>query len=192
MPIPEKKKSYTFADILEMDEDIHVEIIDGELYMMGTPSTKHQRISTDLIRQFSTYLRGKKCEVFAAPFAVRLFEKEGDKPWQVGTYVEPDITVICNPDKLDDYGCKGAPDLVIEILSPSGKKHDMHIKYIQYQKAGVPEYWIVDPDACTVSVLTLKEDGLYCAPMVYTHDSIVPVGVLEDCNIDLSTVFAGM
>lgn len=192
MPIPEKKKSYTFADILEMDEDIHVEIIDGELYMMGTPSRKHQSICTDLVRQFSTYLLGKNCRVYPAPFAVRLFEKEGDKPWQVGTYVEPDITVICDPDKLDDIGCKGAPDLVIEILSPSGKKHDMHIKYIQYQKAGVREYWIVNPDTRTVSVHTLQEDELYGSPTVYTHDSTVPVGVLEDCNIDLTPVFEGI
>lgn len=188
MPSPEKRNDYTFADMLEMEEE-YIEIIDGELYMMAEPTLPHQIISGELFAQLHAYLVGKKCRVVYSPFAARLFEKEGDDPKSTRTVVEPDLAVICDREKIDRRGCKGAPDLVIEILSPSNRKRDLHIKYILYQKAGVREYWIVNPDMCTVSVHTLQEDELYGSPMVYTRDSTVPVGVLEDCNIDLTPVF---
>lgn len=191
MPIPEKKKSYTYADILEMDEEF-VELINGELYMMSPPpGRKHQDIHSDLMRQFTAYLFGKKCRVYSAPFGVRLFEEEKDKQWKANTFVEPDITVVCDLDKLDDAGCKGAPDLIIEILSPSNKSHDRLVKHKLYETAGVQEYWIVDPETRTVVVHNL-EDGKYGSPTVYLSDATIHVGVLEDCNIDLNPVFEGI
>ena len=104
------------------------------------------------------------------------------------TLVEPDITVVCDSSKLDKYGCKGAPDLVIEILSPSTKQYDCLVKYKLYQQAGIKEYWIVDPDKKLVLVYTLV-DGQYYVPEVYTAKDSVPVGVLEDCAVDLTAVF---
>ena len=117
MPLP-KEDHYTLADVLTWDEQERIELIDGAPVMMAPPSRAHQKISGELGRQLGNYLDGKKCEVYAAPFAVRLFEKSGDRPENVDTLVEPDLSVVCDPDKLDDVGCKGAPDLIIEVLSP--------------------------------------------------------------------------
>lgn len=187
MPLPQECR-YTYADALAWDESERIELIDGEPVMMSPPSRGHQKISGEIYLQIATYLKGKTCEVYHAPFGVRLFEKDGDSPCDVDTLVEPDITVICDPGKLDDAGCRGAPDLIIEILSPSTQRHDRLTKYNLYQRAGVREYWIVDPDARVVSVYTLEE-GAYHAAAAYSSRASVPVGVLEACSIDLTAVF---
>lgn len=190
MALPQEKY-YTYADILDWPEDERVELIDGKIYMMSSPMRKHEKISRELYLMLWSYLKGKKCEVYDAPFGVRLFAKKDDSPYSVDTYVEPDISVICDPDKLDDYGCVGAPDLIIEILSPSTRQHDRLTKLNLYQRAGVKEYWIVDPDEKTVIVMTL-EDGEHYAPTAYSANATIPVGVLEDCKIDLKPVFEGV
>lgn len=124
MAFPPQRIQYTFADVLSWDESEHIEIINGEAFAMAAPSRMHQKISMELSRQLANYLEGKKCEVYPAPFSVRLFEQDGDAPKDVDTLVEPDISVICDKNKLDQYGCKGAPDMVIEVLSPSSHRHD--------------------------------------------------------------------
>lgn len=193
MPLPKEKDSYTYADLLEMDSEEHIELIYGEPVMMPTPSIRHQRISRKLMRQIDSYLDGKKCEVFYAPFAVFPFAKKEDNPRQIDLYVEPDLAVVCDPDKIDDStGCYGAPDLAIEILSPSNRKHDLVVKHKLYQEAGVREYWIVDPETCSVIVYTLQENGTYSGAIIYPRDAAVPVGVLDNCEIDLTPVFEGM
>ena len=188
MALPARKQYYTFADALEWGEDERVEIIDGEVVMMAPPLREHQRILMALSRQIANFLDGKRCEVYPAPFGVRPFEEEGDRPEEVDTMVEPDITVVCDPEKLDKYGCKGAPDFIIEILSPSTRRMDLSVKYRLYQRAGVREYWIVDPDTKTVQVFRL-EDGRYDAPDVYTAGAVVPCGIWEGFGIDLTTIF---
>lgn len=190
MPLPKKAK-YTYADLLDRPEDERLELIYGEPHLMAPPTRLHQKVMGKIFQQFANYLEGKRCEVYPAPFGVRLFEKKDDSIRNADTLVEPDITVICDPDKLDDDGCKGAPDLVVEILSPTTQRHDRLTKYRLYEQAGVKEYWIVDPDAKGVMVMTL-EDGQYHAPMLYTAQDTVPVGVLEDCQIDLAPVFEGL
>ena len=187
MALPAKKGQYTFADCLTWGEDERIELINGEAFMMAPPSSRHQRIVMGLSGQLYAYLRGKSCEVFPAPFAVRLFEQDGDSPEDVGTMVEPDISVIRDKSKVDEHGCKGAPDLVIEVLSPSTARRDRFTKFKLYQQAGVREYWIVDPDIQAVQVHTL-EDGRYHAAQLF--NSAVKVGVLEDCVIDLKEVFS--
>lgn len=187
MAIPAEKERYTFADALDWAENEHIEIIYGEAYMMSPPNREHQRISMELSRQFSSFLHDKTCEVYAAPFAVRPFSEKEDTPEDEDTMLEPDITIVCDPDKLDDHGCKGAPDMVIEILSPSTRRHDLSVKYRLYQRAGVREYWIVDPAGKTVQVFRL-EDGLYNAADVYTGGA-VPVGLWDGFSVDLSQVF---
>jgi Uma2 family endonuclease len=182
-------KLYTLADILEWDEGERAEVIDGSLYMMATPSRIHQKISGELFGQLREYLRGKQCEVYAAPFAVRLFEGAEDSPENVYTMVEPDISVICSPEKLDDMGCKGAPDLIIEILSPSTRRHDRLTKFNLYQRAGVREYWIVDPSDRSVQSFLL-ENNAYIARDFAVNDDKITVNVLQDCVIDLAPVFA--
>ncbi|MDE6281730.1 MAG: Uma2 family endonuclease, partial [Oscillospiraceae bacterium] len=125
MALPAENTRYTFADALAWSEDERAEIINGEVFMMSPPPSRaHQEISGELFGQLREYLKGKKCKVYHAPFAVRLFEEDGDSPEDVDTMVEPDITVVCDPSKLDDHGCKGAPDMVGEVLSPSTQRHD--------------------------------------------------------------------
>ena len=136
---------YTYADYLTWDEGERVEILYGEPVMSPAPNRRHQDISRQLVRQIGNFLDGKPCKLYYAPFDVRLFEKDGDPPEDVDTVVQPDIAVICDESKLDDAGCKGAPDLIIEILSQSTRTHDKTRKYRLYQRAGVREYWIVDP-----------------------------------------------
>lgn len=186
-------KEYTYADVLSWGEDVRAEIIDGELYMMAEPSRVHQEISGEIFRQLANFLREKQCRVYAAPFGVRLFEKPDASgkpvpPDKVKTVVEPDISVICDREKLDDRGCKGAPDLIIEILSPTTKRYDRRKKFRLYEQAGVREYWIVDPETRTVCVFQL-DDGRYLMTDLYAGRVSIPVGVLDGCSVDLSTVF---
>ena len=185
----EKKMKYTLADCLGWEEGTRGEIIDGEAVMMAPPSTAHQLISMELARQLANFLEGRKCRVLPAPFAVRLFERAGDKPEDVQTVVEPDLSVVCDSAKLDKYGCRGAPDLVVEVLSPSTQRHDRLVKLDLYQRAGVLEYWIVSPEEQTVQVLLLR-GGLLLPHELYGPEDIAKVNVLEGCFVELSKVFA--
>lgn len=189
MALPAEKEYYTFADVLTWEEHNRIEIINGEAVMMAPPTVQHQRISREIFRQLANYLEGKKCEVFSAPFGVRLFEKEGDSPDEVDTMVEPDISVICDKNKLDKYGCKGAPDLVIEILSPSTLRHDRLVKLGLYQQAGVQEYWIVDPKNKTVQVFLQDKSGSFKIQEDYGQNDVAKVNVLEGCFVELCKVF---
>ena len=189
MPLPAEKPRYTLADCLEWEENERIEIINGEAYMMAPPLLEHQRICGALFAQLYNYLEGKRCQVFAGPFGVRLFERDGDRPEDVDTMVEPDISVICDSSKLDKYGCKGAPDLIIEILSSSTRRHDRLVKLGLYQRAGVREYWIVNPEDKTVQVMLQDGAGSLRLHEDYGRDDMAKVNVLEDCLIELSKVF---
>ena len=189
MSFPARQKPYTFADVLTWDEGEHVEIINGEAFMMATPSSRHQEISGELFRQLANFLVGKSCKVYPAPFGVRLFEQDGDRPEDVHTIVEPDISVVCDRNKIDSHGCKGAPDLIIEVLSPSTRRHDRLVKLNLYQRAGVREYWLVDPDNGSVQVFT-RESGVLKIQEDYGVADIARVNILEGCFIDLKKVFS--
>ncbi len=188
MPLPQEKR-YTLADALAWDEQDRIELIDGYPVMMAPPSRAHQEAVMELSAQLHAYLKGKKCKVYPAPFAVRLFEQDGESPEDVDTLVEPDVSVVCDPSKLDEIGCKGAPDLVMEVLSPSTMRHDRFTKFNLYQRAGVREYWIVNPAEKSVQVFVLEE-GHYAAKDFGIAGGTVRVNVLEDCTIDLSQVFS--
>lgn len=189
MKPPIKKGRYTFTDCLAWDEKERAELIGGEIVMMAPTSRVHQKISGELFRQLANFLEGKKCEVYAAPFAVRLFEKNGDTPEDVDTMVEPDISVVCDHGKLDSHGCKGAPDLVVEVLSPSTQRHDRLVKLDLYQRAGVREYWIISPEEKTAQVFLLQ-NGLLLPWEVYGPKDVGKVNVLDGCFVELSKVFA--
>jgi len=180
--LPQKSERYTYADYCTWDDSKRWELIDGVAYaMVPGPTGTHQEISGELHRQLANYLRGRPCKVFAAPYDVRLSADSDDD-----TVVQPDLVVVCDRTKLSEAGCKGAPDLVIEIVSPSTARHDKLIKFNLYKKAGVREYWIVDPDSKTVSVHFL-ESGTY---NVYGDEGTVSVQVLDGCEIILPDVFA--
>ncbi len=190
MALPAEKERYTFADCLTWGEDERIEIVDGEAVMMAPPTTAHQLISGEMFRQLANYLEGKKCRAIPAPFAVRLFEKDGDSPEDVDTTVEPDISVVCDSSRLDKHGCKGAPDMVVEILSPSTQRHDRLVKLGLYQRARVREYWIVNPEDQTVQVMLLDDGGVLQLHEVYDRQSVAKVNVLDGCFIELSKVFS--
>lgn len=191
MSTPEKelKKGYTYGDYLKWDEDERWEIVEGEAYNMSpSPSRLHQAILRELLYQFTAYLHDKTCEVYSAPFDVRL-PKEQESEEDIDTVVQPDIVVVCNPAKLDDRGCKGAPDLVIEIVSPHTIKKDLKIKLGLYEKAGVKEYWIVYPEDGVVMVFKMGDDNKYGRPYVYGDEDSVRVGIFDDLVVDLKQVF---
>ena len=190
MPLPAKQARFTFADCLTWDEDERIEIINGKAFMMETPSRIHQKISMELSRQLANYLEGKQCEVYPSPFSVRLFAQDGDSPESVDTVVEPDISVVCDRTKLDKYGCKGAPDMIIEILSPSSLRHDRLVKLNLYQRAGVQEYWIADPENKSVMVFLPDASGSLRLCEDYGPQDIARVNVLNSCFIELSKVFS--
>ena len=141
------ERTYTIDDIYALPDGQRAELIDGQMYMMAPPTTNHQRLVAKLSHQILSHIdaKGGNCEVFPAPFAVFLNEDDQN-------YVEPDISVICDKDKLNDKGCNGAPDWVIEIISPSTSHMDYGIKLFKYRTAGVREYWIVNPSMHTVNV----------------------------------------
>jgi Uma2 family endonuclease len=186
MALAQEKIYYTYADFLEWDENEHFEIIDGEAVMLGAPDRVHQEISGEIFYQIKHFLRGKTCKVYDAPFSVRLNPAEDNSD---DTVLEPDIVVVCDPAKLDKKGCTGAPDLVIEILSPTTARHDKVVKFNKYQHAGVREYWIVDPDTKTIQVCVL-ENGRYILSSYDEDTGTVPVSALPGCGIDLRAVFA--
>ena len=186
--LPAEETRYSFADALTWGEDERIEIIDGEAYMMAPPVRVHQEISGEVYRQLANYLIGKKYKVYHAPFAVRLFEENGDRPEDVDTVVQPDLMVVCDHSKVDRRGVHGAPDMIIEILSDSTRRTDRLTKFNLYQRAGVREYWIVDPDSHTVAV-HLLQDGQYGSPDFYAANATIPVSILDDCMVDLARVF---
>jgi len=180
---------FTYGDYLTWDDDERWELIDGVPYNMSpSPKVAHQRILLELGRQFANFLLGKPCHAFIAPFDVRLPEAD-ESDDLVETVVQPDLTVICDQRKLDEAGCRGAPDLVVEILSPSTAQKDLKIKFARYERAGVREYWIIDPTGKTVQVFTLGPDGRYGRPQVYTDGDTAPVGIFPDLEINLTEVF---
>ncbi|MDR2607277.1 MAG: Uma2 family endonuclease [Treponema sp.] len=184
MPLPKEQDRYTYADFLEWDEGERYEIIDGEAYMMSAPARIHQEICMALSAALYNYLAGKTSEVYAAPFAVRLFPTVDQSD---DTVVEPDIAVVCDPSKLDDRGCNGPPDFIIEITSPSTARYDRIVKFNKYREAGVREYWIADPEEKVVSAYVLK-NGEYTAAN-YDDTGKAPVTVLPGCEIDLAAIF---
>jgi Uma2 family endonuclease len=187
---PEGKNGYTYGDYLTWDDGKRYELIDGVVYnMTPAPSRRHQQLAVELLRQVGNYLFDKECEVYIAPFDVRLpVTEEDDK--DVKTVVQPDLVVVCDQDKLDERGCKGAPELVIEIVSPSSAGRDRKVKRDLYEKHGVKEYWLVDYSEKTVEVYLLNDDGQYGKSVVYTDQEMVPVSIFNDLEIDLRLVFS--
>jgi Uma2 family endonuclease len=183
-----EERGFTYADYKswELDEGERYELIGGTAYAMAAPSDRHQAILTELIIQIGGYLRGKPCKVRAAPYDVRLFYEEDESD---DTVVQPDISVICDEQKRGDEGCRGAPDLVVEILSPSNTSDDCIRKFNLYLKAGVREYWIVDPKTETAQVFVLR-DGAYVG-RVYGPASPLFSAVIEGLSVTLRDVFAG-
>lgn len=173
MPSP-KEKAYTINDIYDLPDGTRAELIDGQIYYTAPPSTKHQRILSFLHLEIGNYIRsnGGTCEVFLAPFAVFLCASK---------YLEPDISVICDKSILDENGCKGAPDWIIEIVSPGSRAMDYYTKLSLYREAGVREYWIVDPMKQTILVYDMEQAA---APTIYSFSDTIKVNIYDNLEIN--------
>ncbi len=181
---------FTYGDYLSWNDDERWELIDGVPYDMSpAPRVAHQRILGNLHYQLFPWFIDKPCQLFLAPFDVRLPEAdEADE--RVATVVQPDLLVVCDPGKLDQAGCRGAPDLIIEILSPGTAHKDLKIKFDLYERAGVREYWIVDPAERTVMLFTGDGDGRYGRPQVYGDHDRVRVSIFPGVEVALAPLFA--
>jgi len=175
-------RKYTYSDYLKWDDDIRYELIDGVPYAMSAPTVKHQGTLGNLFAQLHSFLKGKQCKVYLSPFDVRLNAATLDD-----TVVQPDIVVICDNTMMMNTGCKGGPDMVIEILSPSTALMDRTVKYNKFLQAEVREYWIVDPEAGTLAVNILKDKDYITR--VYNDDDTVPISILEGCLIEMNGIF---
>lgn len=181
-------EKYSYSEYLKWQFKERVELIKGKLFKMTpAPSRKHQDTSIEIIYQIKNYLKNKRCKVYSAPFDVRFPNGGADK--QIYTVVQPDICVICDKNKLDDKGCIGAPDLIIEILSPATGAKDATTKYDLYEENGVKEYWMVYPGEHLVDVFLLNQHGKYELVKKFTREDKVKVNVFEDLFIDLNEVF---
>jgi Uma2 family endonuclease len=183
---------YTYADYLTWQDNTRYELYNGVVHeMMPAPSRKHQEISANLVFEFKRFTQKKPCKVYHAPFDVRLPNTEtalADE--EVYTVVQPDIVVVCDPKKLDKKGCIGAPDLIVEILSPSNSRNDIEDKFALYEHAGVPEYWIIHPEEETLIVYRLNNDGNYAFQHLYSNMARVSVGIFKHVIVDLSHIFS--
>lgn len=185
-------KTYSYADYLTWQLDETLELIKGKIMLMSpAPNVQHQRVSRNILRFIDNYLIGKKCEVFYAPFDVRLYNRKKSilTNKEIYTVVQPDICVICTPDLLDQQGCNGAPDWIIEILSKGNSKREMQIKYQLYQESGVTEYWIVYPNDQAIHQFVLNDKGHYDLKYMYTDDDKAIPHLFSDLAIDLTEIF---
>lgn len=180
MPLPQVNRDYTIEDIYNLPEGERAELIEGRIYDMAPPSRTHQEILMELSYQIKEYIKSKggPCRVYPAPFAV--FINADNK-----TYLEPDISVICDPDKLTDRGCNGAPDWIIEITSPGNAGHDYLRKLNLYEAAGVREYWIVDPQEEKIFVYFFEADWIARS---YSFKDKVKVNIYGDLKMDFNDI----
>lgn len=179
--------TYTYWDYLKWRFTERVELIRGKLFKMSpAPGLSHQRISLSLTKAFMLYLEGKSCQLFVAPFDVRLPVPKAGKDT---TVVQPDLGIICDLSKLDARGCNGAPDLVVEILSPGNAKHEMATKFSLYEESGVQEYWIVQPEEKTVLVYVLS-NGQYIGLAPAAEGMTIPSRLFPAMKIPVDSIFA--
>jgi Uma2 family endonuclease len=183
-------KQYTYADYLTWQIKERVELIKGFIYKMSpAPTPIHQIISGNLVTDINNFLRKTNCQVFSAPFDVRLInKKKSSADNEIVTVVQPDVCIVCNQEKIDSRGCIGAPDMVIEILSKGNTKHELEEKFNLYLENEVLEYWIIQPGDETVSVFDLKENQ-YVLRRIYSNDSEIQVAVIPGLILKMSDIF---
>ena len=182
-------KTYTYADYVKWQFDVRIELIKGEIFKMRpAPSRSHQDIFFSIALKLGIYLKGKPCKAYLAPFDVR-FPRNSKDDKAIYTVLQPDICVICDLTKLDDRGCVGAPDIVIEILSPGNNKKELRNKYEVYQEAGVKEYWIIHPSERTFLKYTLDNQGFFQPSRLLTGGEEITTPIQPGFSMDLDEIF---
>ena len=182
---------YTYADYLLWQFSERVELIKGYFLQMAAPSSRHQNTVTNFTRILSTFFRKTNCKIYVAPFDVRFYDKQkslkADK--DIYTVVQPDLCIICDKSKIDERGCLGAPDWIIEILSPGNSKKEVQKKYALYEECGVKEYWIIYPNEQTLFQFVLGNDDKYRLHKMFAEDDLVPSYLFPDLIVDLKEAF---
>lgn len=192
LALMKQDRRFSYKDYCQWDDGKRWEIIDGYAYDMAGPSRIHQEISMELSVRFHQFFKDRHCKVYAAPFDVRLSETEDADDEDIFTVVQPDILVVCDPSKLDDRGCNGAPDIIIEILSPTSAGMDMKIKRDLYEKYGVKEYWIVHPYDKIVMQYYLGSSSQYAKADIYTQEDTIESKLFQELTIKLSDIFSSV
>ncbi len=188
---PSANYGYTYADYLQWKIEERIELFKGRILKLSAPNRIHQHVSGNLYFTIHQFLKGKKCQVYSAPFDVRLPVQNRKKDNEVTTVVQPDICVICDETKLDDRGCCGAPDLVVEILSPGNSQKEVRLKFDIYEEAGVKEYWLIHPVEQTVIAYTLHENAFGGGKM-YAPGDILYSTSIQGLSIDMNEIFENL
>ncbi|MBC7874204.1 MAG: Uma2 family endonuclease [Ferruginibacter sp.] len=186
---PDSSLTYTYADYLQWKFEERLELFRGKIFKLSSTNTKHQDISRNILVPMAVFLKKMPCKVFAAPFDVRLPVKNRKKDNEVITVVQPDVCIVCDELKLDSRGCWGAPDLVVEILSPGNSKKEIRLKHELYEEAGVKEYWIVNPIEENIVVFVLNEEGKFSGLKMYASDDTIHSFAVPGLNINVTEIF---
>ena len=190
MALPNKENSIRYDDYLSWNEGTRCEVLNGEIISMSpSPTPKHQDILGGIYAEFRTYLKGKTCKVFISPIDVCLFANQDSSEQDIQDWLQPDLLVVCDPKKIGDKRIVGCPDFVIEVLSPSTTKNDRVLKYNAYAKAGVKEYWIVDPYHEFIEVFLLKGNSFENSGQYFKSD-MISLHLFGDFSLHLSEIFA--
>ena len=182
-------KRYTFANYLTWMDEKRRELIDGFAYLMSGPTRRHQKISGKLFLRFGNYLETKRCEVYSAPFDVRLPKNGETDNNKIYNVVQPDIVVVCDQSKLDEKGCIGPPDLIVEIVSENTGKRDLKDKFLLYEKSGVTEYWIAFPNEKSIHVFVLDKKNKYQLKRMFVEGDAVSPSMFPDLSLDIEDIF---
>ena len=186
----EPEAVYSYADYLRWAFEERVELIKGKFFKMAAaPGRMHQSISTSLISEIAIFLKGQKCWVYHAPFDVRLPQNKGDSDNRIFTVVQPDICVVCDDSKLDEKGCMGAPDLIVEIISLYSASRDVKEKFSLYEEHGVKEYWLVYPGEEVVEIFNLSGSGKYEKRAVFAGEDFITSEILSGLQINIKDIF---
>jgi Uma2 family endonuclease len=186
---PDHSLTYTYADYYSWNFIERLELLRGRIFQLGAANTKHQRTGGKLYNELYTFLKGKTCEVFIAPYDVRLPIKNRKRDDQITTVVQPDICIFCDPTSIDERGACGIPDLAVEILSPGNPGHDFLEKYDVYQEVGVKEYWIIDPIKEMIMVSILQAQGKFAPTKIYTEDHVLEPRCIPGFSISVNQLF---
>ncbi|HWK05639.1 MAG TPA: Uma2 family endonuclease [Puia sp.] len=186
---PDPSYTYTYTDYLQWKFLERLELFRGKIYRMGAPTTLHQVVTGNLYGEIRNFLKGKSCQVFVAPYDVRLPVKNRRRDDEIDTVVQPDVCIVCDPSKIDDRGVCGAPDLVIEVLSPGNSQKEVRYKYELYEEAGIREYWVVNPAEQNLIVFLLTEEGKFGNARMYANGDKLVMSVLPGHSIDVTEIF---
>ena len=186
---PDPAYTYTYADYLEWKFKERLELFRGKIFKLAAPNTLHQVVGGNLYSAWRDFLKEKTCRVFIAPFDIRLPAKNRKKDDEITTVVQPDVCIVCDPSKVDARGVCGAPDLVVEILSPGNSKKEIHLKYELYEEAGVKEYWIINPAEENLVVFLLDQNGKFASAKMYAGGNKLEAITVPGFSIDVDEIF---